>query len=139
MTTAYIPGPAAVVNGTGAFLLSRLLRSPQVAGYIRDNVWLHGPDFNRVIAAIHAAGRAWESTVDLPQRDSVRVRMHPPTISGTLNIEAAALILGVSIRRTQELASKGTIRGRRVGRRWQLDTTSVHAHHHHRRGHRAKT
>jgi hypothetical protein len=139
--TAYIPGPAAVITGSAAFLLSKLLRAPPVAAYIHQALWLHGDDFDAMLAAVHAAGRGWESTVHLAQRDNVRAYVRSPANPGTMGTKDAAAILGLSIRRTQELTKLGSLTGHRVGRRWELDPGSVraHRHHHQQNGRRAHT
>jgi excisionase family DNA binding protein len=118
-----ISEPSAVVGGSAAFLLSRLLRAAPVIAYMCRAGWVGGDDFDATLAAIHAAGRGWESTIKLPQRENARGReLSRP---GYATIEEAAETLHLSRRRTQELAQAGSITGRRVGRRWQLDQRSI--------------
>jgi hypothetical protein len=126
-----ITGPAAVITGQAAFLLSRFLRTPQVTECMRSAGWLGGDDFDAALAAIHAAGRAWESTITLPRRDDARVSVRSLSNPATMSIEAAAGRLGLSIRRTQELAQSRLLEGQRIGRRWILDEASVQSYQHH--------
>jgi hypothetical protein len=130
-----ITEPTALISGTAAFLLSRLLRSPQVTAYIRSAGWVGGDDFDLALAAIHAAGRAWETTINLPQRENARANVRSLSNPATMSIEAAAGHLGLSVRRTQELAQSGLLEGQRTGRRWVLDEASVrnYQHHHQKR------
>jgi excisionase family DNA binding protein len=136
-TVRLITEATALVSGSGAFLLSRLLRSPQVTTYMRSAGWLGGDDFNAALAAIHTAGRVWENTIKLPQRDNARANVRSPANPATMSIEDAAGLLGLSVRRTQELAQSGLLEGQRIGRRWILDEDSVrnyqHQHHHQKR------
>lgn len=115
----------ALISGSGAFLLSRLLRSPQVVAYMRSAGWLGGDDFDLALAAIHTAGRAWEATINLPRRDNARVSVHSLSNPATMSIEDAAGLLGLSVRRIQELAQSGSLEGQRIGRRWILDEVAV--------------
>jgi excisionase family DNA binding protein len=131
MTSSRFVEHGALISGPGAYLLSRLLRSPPVAAYMRSAGWVGGDDFNAALAAIHAAGRVWEDTIKLPQRDNARANVRSLSNLATMSIEGAAGLLGLSVRRTQELAQQGSLTGRRVGRRWELATSSVHAYQHH--------
>lgn len=63
--TGFINEPAAIVSGPAAYLLSRLLRAAPVVAYIRGARWLHGDDFTQALRAIHAAGHAWETSIDV--------------------------------------------------------------------------
>lgn len=42
MTTRFVGEPAAIIGGPAAFLLSRLLRSPQVTTYMLTARWAGG-------------------------------------------------------------------------------------------------
>lgn len=128
MSSRIITEPAAIVAGSGAYLLSRLLRSPSVLAYIRNAGWLHTDDFGEAVHAIHVAARAWETSISLPQRENARANEIPGRYHGILTVEESAEELSLSLRRVQELARSGRIAGRRVGRRWELDRSSVIAY-----------
>lgn len=124
-TTTVITEPSAVLSGAGVYLLAKLLKEPPVAACIRGARWLHGPDFAATIRAINAAGDAWQTTAELPQRGDALRSVLPATDCATMNTERAAEHLDLGIRRVQELAKSGRITGSRVGGRWQLDKKSV--------------
>lgn len=123
--------PTALIGGSTAALLARVLDSPRVRAYLAAARWAHGEDMDAAIAALRAAGREWEMSLHLPQRDtSPRSRSDPQHCAWT--VEQAAEHLHLSIRRVQELARENSIEGRRIGQRWELDPTSVAAYQHHR-------
>lgn len=136
MSTRFVSEPAALIGGPGAYLLSKLLKEPPVAAFIRDARWLHGPDFDLAVAAVHAAGRAWQATVDLPRRgNAVRFERSAAdcTTMNPMSTKQAAEHLDLGIRQVQELAKSGRITGRRVAGRWQLDPSAVRAYHQQKR------
>jgi excisionase family DNA binding protein len=118
----------ALISGSGAYLLSRLLRSPQVAAYIRGAGWIGGDDFAAAVHAINAASDAWQAGLELQQRQNARRYELPDSCCAMMTVEEAAECLNLSIRRVQKLAQEGSLTGRRVGRRWELDSGSVQAY-----------
>lgn len=128
MSTSRYVEHAAIVSGSGASLLSRLLRSPQVTAYIRGAVWLHGDDFGHAVHAIHEAACAWDTTNNLRERNTaIRCERSVPDCA-TMNTEEASQQLGIGERRVQQLAQRGCITGHRVGGKWRLDTRAVTAY-----------
>ena len=121
----FIAEPPAIVSGPAAYLLSRWLRSPSATASLRAARWLHGADVAEALNAIHAAGRAWESTINVQGRQTDVVKVRSPHACGTMTTEKASETLQISRRHIQRLAQEGVITGRRVGRRWQLDVGSV--------------
>jgi excisionase family DNA binding protein len=128
MSRSHAVTDAAIVTGSGAYLLSRLLRRPPVTAYMRGAGWLHNDDFGATVRAIHEAARAWERSLDLEHRENVGGYEIPGRCCGTLTVEQSAEELGLSPRRVQELARAGRITGRRVGRRWEISPASVRAY-----------
>lgn len=121
----FIDAPSAVVSGSAAFLLSRLLKAPPVTAYMAAARWVHGPDVERTLHAIHRAARAWEASLE--RENAAPDRTVCPDSRWT--VEQAAEHLGLSRRRVQELARAGWFTGRREGRRWVLDEASVLDYH----------
>jgi excisionase family DNA binding protein len=116
---------AAVITGPGASLLSRLLQAPQVLAFIRTAKWLHGDDFGQAVRAVHTAGRTWETSIGLRERNNaIRYELPGPN-RATLSVEEASEHLGIGKRQVQNLVRAGRIAGHRLGGRWALDPTSV--------------
>lgn len=118
-----IEGPAAVVSGPPAVLLSLLLRSPNVRTVVEGlPPWLrpYRAEIARVVEELHrvAASTALE-------REDAEPVSATAADSGTCTVSEAADRLRLSVRRTQELAAAGLLGGRRVGRTWQLDSAAV--------------
>ncbi|MDQ2880487.1 MAG: helix-turn-helix domain-containing protein [Actinomycetota bacterium] len=126
MTPTVITEPAAIVAGSAAALLSRWFRTPQVAALMRASPWLPGPDVAEALRGIHQAACAWEATVELRERNTVVRHELPGPNHATLTTEEASQRLGIGPRRVQQLAQRGRITGRRVGRKWELDVRSVY-------------
>ncbi|MGH3573383.1 MAG: helix-turn-helix domain-containing protein [Pseudonocardiaceae bacterium] len=131
MTSSRYVEHGAIVSGSAAYLLSRLLRAASVTSYIRGAAWLHGDDFGHAVHTIHQAARAWQLGVELGQRDNAP--RHEPSHSehGTISTDEAAGMLHLSRRRTQELAQQGHITARRNGRSWELNSASVGVYQRH--------
>ena len=120
--------PGVTIIGSAVYLLSKLLKAAPVAACVRSARWLHGADFTATVRAIHAAGHAWETSIDVPGRHNAVVKVHPVPQPGTMTSEQAAAVLQLSRRHIQRLASQGAITGRRVGGKWQLNPASVHVY-----------
>ncbi|MGH3511651.1 MAG: helix-turn-helix domain-containing protein [Pseudonocardiaceae bacterium] len=120
-----ITEPAAVISGSGAYLLARLLKAPPVTAYVRSANWLHGDDFAAAIRAINAASDAWQATVNLPERHNDRRGERSEQHCGTLTVMQASEHLDLGPRQVQRLAQAGRIDGRRIGGQWALDQKSV--------------
>ncbi|PZS14117.1 MAG: hypothetical protein DLM60_19655 [Pseudonocardiales bacterium] len=125
MTVRFVSEPTALVSGSGAALLARLLTSPQVRAFRATAGWTHGGDIEEAISSIVAAGRAWETSLDLAQRDTATRRGLVYPTCEMLTVEESSERLNLSNRQIQHLARSGRITGRRVGRRWELDVRSV--------------
>lgn len=124
-----IEGPAAVVSGPSAALLALLLRSPNVATVVRTlPAWArpHRAEIEAAVAAIDRAGRAWSSgAVSFERNDETGSSEIGPDSPRRVTTGMAAQLLGLSPRRTQQLAAAGLLGGTRVGRLWLLDKDAV--------------
>jgi hypothetical protein len=120
-----ITEPTAKVSGGAAWLISRVLASENVAKVLaRPPAGVDTADVEATIAAINAAGRAWETGVTLRQRDNATA------LSATMAHSAAnwttaeaADYLKISRRRAQEIAAD--LGGTRIGRHWVIPAVAV--------------
>ncbi len=129
-SSGFVPGPAAVITGQAAYLLSRWLRTPAAIAAMRAAQWLHGTDVAEALRAIHFAGDAWQATVELRERNNeIRYELPDPD-RATLTVEEASEHLGIGNRRVQQLAQSGRITSHRTGGRWVLDQKSVNTYRH---------
>jgi excisionase family DNA binding protein len=120
-----ISEPAAMVSGSAAWLLSRLLRSPSVV-----KVLTNAPDRADIAAtvdAIHAAGRAHANRPEQERRDNATA---PGAVAAQSAADwstgQAADYLQISRRRAQELASE--LDGEKIGRAWRIPASAVRAY-----------
>lgn len=134
MTTSRYVEHAAVVSGAPAWLLSRILRSPNVATVVNNAPrWIDHAELNATVEAIHGAAKAFQMASAARERENATV---PGAVTAESDdpgwtVRRAAAYLGLSPRRVQELAPE--LGGRRVGRRqWVLDSAAVR-HEHQRR------
>ena len=114
-----------MVAGGLAWLLSRVLRSPDVATVVAcPPPWLDRADVVATLAAIHLAASALEAGLTARERETaieagaVAAHSDPDWTVGR-----AADYLRLSPRRVQELACE--LGGRKVGRQWLLDEVAV--------------
>lgn len=119
-------GPEVIVSGRAAYLLLRLTRSAMQAA--RDDGWLADDELADTVGALRMAANHYANerlrsersgTHGIPTEDEagiVRVEM-----STTETAEA----LGCTKRNVTALAARGTLHGRRLGRRWLIDAASV--------------
>lgn len=113
--------PSALISGGTAAFLSRLLRSPNIRRVLdRPPAWVNRADVAVTVDAIHEAGRAWETSITLQQRDNA-VALGAAVQCWTT--KRAAEHLRMSQRRVQELASE--LGGKRIGREWRIPATMV--------------
>jgi hypothetical protein len=122
-TTRFISG--AVVSDSPAVLLSRILRSPNVVTVLNHPpLWVDRAELAATIAAIHkAAQRFGTASAALEREDATVVSAVTPQLGPEWTVRRAADFLGLSQRRTQELAAQ--LGGRKVGRQWLLDELAV--------------
>jgi hypothetical protein len=127
----FISEPSAVISGPAAWLLSRILRSPSVV-----KVLTNAPDqadIAATVAAIHCAGRAYENHLDRRRHDNA---VTPgAVVPQCWTTEQTATYLGLSLRRTQELAPE--LDGRRIGGRWLIPESAVRGYERTKAGHAA--
>jgi hypothetical protein len=133
----------ALVSGAPAHVIDRVLRSPNVARVL-DNLppWLRA-EVELTARAIRLAAQEWEALPAAPERNGetpqdeagagfgVVPEWSPPgsQTGGVdpdrrLGTAEAAGMLGVSLRRAQQLAAGG-IGAKDVDGRWSLDRTAV--------------
>jgi hypothetical protein len=124
----------AVVTGGPAWLVSRVLRSPNVARLLdQPPAWIERDDLTATVTAIHLAGRAFEVSLTAPKRGNETTASAVMPESGWTT-KRAADYLGLSPRRLQERATE--FGGRKVGRQWIFDEMALR-HEHARRRQRA--
>jgi hypothetical protein len=131
----YIEG--ALVRGSSAWLLSRIVASPGVTTVLNNPPgWVDRTELAATIAAIHKAARGFDTASAAPERDTATAlgAVMPESDLLGWTVRRAADFLGLSDRRVQEMAPE--LGGRRVGRQWLLDEVAVH-HEGERRRHRA--
>ena len=123
---------AAVVAGDTAWLLSRILVSPDVAKVVANPPrWCDRAELAATVAAIHRAARA---SRELAQREDADQTDAEAPESGTgWSVKHSAGYLGLSVRRVQELAPT-ELGGRLVGGVWVLDEQAVRECGRRRRG-----
>jgi hypothetical protein len=123
----YVEG--ALVRGSAAWLLSRILASPGVATVVNNPPrWVDRVALAATVAAIHTAARRFDTASAACEREDA-------TVLGAVALESnpewtvrrAAGYLKISERRTQELAAK--LGGRKIGRQWLLEETAVRQEH----------
>lgn len=119
------PGPyvesAAVVAGRPAAVLDRVLSAPRVAAVLDR---LGDAEVDATRAAIRSAAKAYEQATATRRSSETRSgedRAGWPV--GVVTSAQAAELLGVGLRRVQQLAAGGL--GRRVAGRWVLDRDEV--------------
>lgn len=115
----------AVVTGGPALLLSRILRSPNVATVLRNPPgWVDRGALAATVEAIHRAARRFESaSAALEREDATVVGAVMPESDAGWTTRRAADYLGLSPRRVQERAAE--FGGRKVGRQWIFDELAV--------------
>lgn len=116
----------ALVCGSSALLLSRILRSANVATVVSNPPgWVDRADLHAQVAAIHRAAEAFETASSAHERESATpLGAVTAELDTGWPVRRAATYLGLSPRRVQELAPE--LGGRRAGRRqWVLDPVAV--------------
>lgn len=96
-----IERPAAVVTGSTAELLRRILASAHVAAILNDPpLWVDRGDLTATITAIHHAARAFTTQILAPKRNNTPTpdATMPPS-DNVWTTQRAADYLGISIRR----------------------------------------
>jgi hypothetical protein len=122
----------AMVSGSPAVLLDRLLRSPNVAKVLScPPSWVDFGDLATTVAAIHLAGRAWAEQA--AREDATVLNAVVPDCPSVWTVQRAAEYLQLSQRRTQEIA-RAQLGGRKSGRAWVLDEVAVRVFERERRG-----
>lgn len=116
--------PCAIVSGSAAWLLSRLLRSPDNRRVL-DNppTWIERDDVADTVTAIHLAARAFAAPTALERGKAATVGATVAQSASNWTTQQTASYLRISVRRTQELAPD--LGGVRVGRQWLIPATVV--------------
>jgi hypothetical protein len=128
----YIEG--ALVHGSSAWLLSRILASPGVAAVVKNlPQWVDRVELAATIAAIHKAAQRFDtaSSAAHEREDAALLGAVMPESGPDWTVRRAADFLGLSERRTQELAAQ--LGGRKIGRQWIFDDLAVRHEHERRR------
>ena len=125
MEPRFISAPSAVISGPAAWLLSRLLSSPDNRRVL-DNppTWIERDAVADAITAIHLAGRAFvtpQAALERGKTATVGAAVADSTVNWTT--QQTASYLRISVRRTQELAPE--LDGVRVGRQWLIPAVVV--------------
>jgi Helix-turn-helix domain len=120
-----ITEPTAQISGGAAWLISRVLASENLAKVLsRPPAGVDRADVAAAIAAINAAGRAWETDLTLRQRDNATaLSATVPQSATTWTTAEAADYLKISRRRAQEIAAN--LGGTRIGRHWVIPVVAV--------------
>lgn len=129
----YVEG--ALVRGSSAWLLSRILASPGVAAVVNNSPqWVDRAELAATIAAIHTAAQRFDTaSAALEREDAAPLGAVMPQSDRDREwtVRRAADFLGLSTRRVQERAVE--LGGRKVGRQWIFDAAAVHHEHEKRR------
>jgi len=127
-----VSGPAAIVDGRGAFVLARVL-----AGSLRGGLKLRvllaeiglGPvDVEAAIAAASALADAGEAWREERRRFPLSGNAETSGSGGeaeSVDVSTAALLLRVTPERVRQLARAGDLDGTRTSRGWLLVRSSV--------------
>lgn len=123
----------ALVAGQASHVLSRVLKSPNVAQLIRSLPVPLRSEVESTCGAIHRAAAEWESLPVSLERSSETGSGEIGSGLGDgfgviewLSTEQAANLLGLSHRRLQQLGAGGM--GHMVGGTWRFDPTSVRSY-----------
>jgi excisionase family DNA binding protein len=123
MSTRLIGARTALVSGSTAWLLSRILRSPAVKRLLaHPPAWIERGDLADTINAVDQAGKAFEVALSALERGN-EAPLSAMVPQSEFTTRQAAERLGLSQRRVQELAT--LLGGRRVGRQWRLPEAAV--------------
>ncbi|MFZ0118107.1 MAG: hypothetical protein WAL99_01380 [Pseudonocardiaceae bacterium] len=123
VSARFVDEPCAIVTGAPAWLISRLLRSPDVATVLNNPPsWIDRAEVTATVTAIHLAGRAFVAP------PSALERGNQPTSSAVaaeseLTTRETAERLCLSQRRVQEIAAE--LGGTQVDRRWRIPEVAV--------------
>jgi excisionase family DNA binding protein len=119
-----ISEPSAIIGGSAAWLLSRVLRSPDIRRVL-DNPpgWIERGDITAMVTAVDLAARAFVASQPAPRRGKM-TPLGAVVPESEWSTRQAAEYLGISRRRVQELAEE--LGGQRVGQRqWLLPEIAV--------------
>jgi hypothetical protein len=123
MNTRLIGAQTALVSGSPAWLLARILRSPDVKRVLtHPPVWVERGHLTDTINAIDQAAKAFETALTAFERGN-ETPLGAVAGQSDWTTREAASHLGMSQRRVQELAA--ALGGRRVGREWRLPEVAV--------------
>lgn len=116
----------AVISGGPVWLLSRILRSPDVARVLGcPPSWIERDALADTVTAIHLAARAFEVSLAAPERgETATLSAVVPHSAADWTTREAAEHLRMSQRRVQELAA-AELGGRLVGREWRIPEVAV--------------
>jgi hypothetical protein len=123
---SFISEGSAVISGAPAWLLDRIMRSPDVATVLSNPPrWIDRDHLAATLDALHLAAKAFDV-------DSTALERGKPTTLGATVAQSAgnwttaqaATYLRISVRRAQELAATD-LGGTRIGRRWAIPAVAV--------------
>ena len=136
MNTRLIGARTALVSGSSAWILGRILRSPDVRRVLaHPPAWIEHGDLADTVMAIDQAARAFEVSLTASERgNEAPLGAVMPESDPAWTVRRAADFLGLSERRTQELAAQ--LGGHKIGRQWIFAGPALH-HERERRRQRA--
>jgi hypothetical protein len=128
MDSRFISEPSAVISGPAAWLLARLLRSPDVARVLAcPPSWIERGQVIDMVTTVDLAARAFEASITAPKRgESTSLGAVVAHSAADWTTKETAEFLTISVRRAQELAPD--LGGRRAGRQWRIPATAVRAY-----------
>jgi hypothetical protein len=124
----FIGQGSAVIGGPAAWLLARILASPDVARVLAcPPSWIERGQVIDMVTAVDLAGRAFETLLTARERgEKTHLGAAVAQSAADWTTRETAEYLRISVRRTQELAAD--LGGRRIGRQWLIPAAGVRAY-----------
>lgn len=128
MNSNFISEPRAVIGGPAAWLLARILASPDVARVLAcPPSWIQRGQVIDMVTAVDLAARAFEASQTAPGRgEKAHLGAAVAQSAADWTTREMAEYLRISVRRAQELAAD--LGGRRIGRQWLIPAAGVRAY-----------
>jgi excisionase family DNA binding protein len=125
MVDKLISAPSAVISGGAAWLINRVLSSPDVTRVLESPPsWIERGDIADALTAIDQAAKAFAASQPAPRRGkTATLGAAVADSAGNWTTAEAAEYLRISVRRTQELAPE--LGGVRIGRQWLIPAVAA--------------